>query len=40
MADVAASVAALAAGDEDGAVLTYRTVADRWAAVAVLEHAN
>ena len=40
VADVAASVAALAAGDEEGAVLTYRTVADRWAAVAVLEHAN
>jgi hypothetical protein len=40
VADVAASVAALGAGDEEGAVLTYRTVADRWAAVAVLEHAN
>jgi hypothetical protein len=40
VADVAASVASLAAGDEEGAVLTYRTVADRWAAVAVLEHAN
>lgn len=40
VADVAASVAALGAGDEEGAVLTYRSVADRWAAVAVLEHAN
>ena len=40
VADVAASVAALAAGDEEGAMLTYRSVADRWAAVAVLEHAN
>jgi hypothetical protein len=40
VADVAASVAALAAGDEEGAVLTYRTVVERWAAVAALEHAN
>lgn len=40
VADVAASVAALAAGDEEGAVRTYRTVAERWAAVAALEHAN
>ncbi len=40
VADVAASVAALAAGDEEGAMLTYRSVADRWAAVAVFEHAN
>ena len=40
VADVAAAVAALAAGDEEGAVLTYRTVVDRWSAVAALEHAN
>jgi hypothetical protein len=40
VADVAASVAALGAGDEEGAVLTYRSVVDRWAAVAALEHAN
>lgn len=40
VADVAAAVAALAAGDEDGAVLTYRTVADRWAGVAAYAHAN
>jgi hypothetical protein len=40
VADVAASVAALAAGDEEGAVLTYRTVVDRWSAVAALAHAN
>ena len=40
VADVAASVAALAAGDEEGAVLTYRSVVDRWSAVAALEHAN
>ena len=40
VADLAAAVAALAAGDEEGAVLTYRSVADRWAAVAALEHAN
>ena len=40
VADVAAAVASLAAGDEEGAVLTYRTVVDRWSAVAALEHAN
>ena len=40
VADVAASVAALGAGDEEGAVLTYRSVVDRWSAVAALEHAN
>ena len=40
VADVAASVAALGAGDEEGAVLTYRSVVERWAAVAALEHAN
>ena len=40
VADVAAAVAALGAGDEEGAVLTYRTVVDRWSAVAALEHAN
>ena len=40
VADVAASVAALGAGDEEQALLTYRTVADRWAGVAALEHAN
>lgn len=40
VADVAASVAALAAGDEEAAVLAYRDVVDRWATVAALEHAN
>jgi hypothetical protein len=40
VADVAASVAALGAGDEEGAVLTYRSVVERWSAVAALEHAN
>jgi hypothetical protein len=40
VADVAAAVASLAAGDVEGAVLTYRTVMDRWSAVAALEHAN
>jgi hypothetical protein len=40
VADVAAAVAALAAGDEQGAVRSYREVAERWAAVAALEHAS
>jgi hypothetical protein len=33
-------VAALGAGDEEGSVLTYRSVVERWSAVAALEHAN
>jgi len=40
VADVAAAVAALAAGDDPGAAERYRTVVDRWAAVQALEHAN
>ena len=40
VADVAAAVAALAAGDEEGAVLAYREVVERWQTVAMLEHAN
>ena len=40
VADVGSAVAALAEGDEEGAVLTYRTVVDRWAAVSAYEHAN
>jgi hypothetical protein len=40
VADVAASVAALAAGDSDTAGETYQRVSDRWAATAALEHAN
>ena len=41
VADVAAAVAALAADDEDEARCSpTRTVVDRWAAVAALEHAN
>jgi hypothetical protein len=40
VADVAAAVAALGAGDEERAVETYKVVADRWAAVAAFEHAN
>ena len=40
VADTAASLAALASDDPEGAVLIYRTVAERWAAVAALEHAN
>ncbi len=40
VADVAASLAALASDDEEGAVLTYREVVERWQAVAMFEHAN
>ena len=40
VADVAAAVAALSAGDDPGAAELYRTVVERWAAVSALEHAN
>lgn len=40
VADVSAAVAALAAGDGQGAALTSREVAERWAALAALEHAS
>ena len=40
VADVAAAVAALAAGDDPAAAELYRVVVDRWAAVQALEHAN
>jgi hypothetical protein len=38
--DVAAAIAALAAGDEETAAIAYETLVDRWAAVRALEHAN
>jgi uncharacterized protein involved in type VI secretion and phage assembly len=40
VAEVAGALAALAAGDADGAVARYRAVVERWAAVAALERAN
>jgi hypothetical protein len=40
VADVAASVLALAADDEDEAMRCYAAVVERWAAVRALEHAN
>lgn len=40
VADVAAAVAALAAGDDHGAAELYGAVVERWAAVRAFEHAN
>lgn len=40
VADVSAALAALAAGDDGEAVARYRSVVERWAEVAALEHAN
>lgn len=39
-ADVAAALAALAAGDEAAATAAYRRLVDRWRRVQALEHAN
>ena len=38
--DVTAALAALAAGDEETAAQRYRSVVERWIAVAAFEHAN
>ena len=38
--DVTAALAALAAGDEETAAERYRSVVERWIAVAAFEHAN
>lgn len=40
VSDVTAALAALAAGDDEAAVERYRSVVERWAEVAALEHAN
>lgn len=40
VAEVAGSLAALELGDLDGAALTYRSLLDRWSAVAALSHAS
>lgn len=40
VADVAAALAALAAGDDGAAVERYSCLVERWAEVAALEHAN
>lgn len=40
VADVARALAALAAGDDEEAAQRYRSVVQRWDAIAALEHAN
>lgn len=40
VADVAAALAALSTGDDEAAAARYRSVIERWTAVAAFEHAN